>query len=94
MKVSGLEISLDQGSLAEANSVALAAMLLGQHTSPTQAAERAGRMRRVLEALNRLVPIDREMLALRHFEQLSRVEAAQVLRISQQTGARWYFRAL
>jgi RNA polymerase sigma-70 factor (ECF subfamily) len=34
------------------------------------------------------------VLALRHFEQLGRAEAAQVLGISQETGAKRYFRAL
>ena len=34
------------------------------------------------------------MLALRHFEQLSRAEAALVLGISQEAGANRYFRAL
>jgi RNA polymerase sigma-70 factor (ECF subfamily) len=94
MQVAGLEISLDQGTLAEANSVALAAMPLGQHTSPTQAAQRAGRMLRAQEALNSLVPIDGDMLALRHFEQLGSAEAAQVLGITRQTGAKRDFRAL
>jgi RNA polymerase sigma-70 factor (ECF subfamily) len=40
-----------------------------------------------------LDPIDREMLALRHFEQLGRAEAAQVLGITQEAGAKRYFRA-
>jgi RNA polymerase sigma-70 factor (ECF subfamily) len=91
MQVAGLEISLDQGTLAEANSVALAAMRLGQHTSPTQAARRAGRMLRAREALNSLVPIDRDMLAWRHFEQLGRAEAALVLGITRETGAKQDF---
>jgi RNA polymerase sigma-70 factor, ECF subfamily len=51
-------------------------------------------MLRIQEALNSLDPIDREMLALRHFEQLSRAEASQVLGISQEAGAKRYFRAL
>ena len=55
MHVTGLEISLDQGALAEADSVALGAILRGQHTSPTRAARRAGRMPRVQGASNRLV---------------------------------------
>jgi DNA-directed RNA polymerase specialized sigma24 family protein len=46
------------------------------------------------EALNSLDRIDRDMLALRHFEQLGRAEAAQVLGISQEAGAKGYFRAL
>jgi RNA polymerase sigma-70 factor (ECF subfamily) len=94
MRNAGLEISLYQGAVPEASSAALASMLLGRHTSPTQAAQRAERMLRVQEALNSLDPIDREVLALRHFEQLGRAEAAQVLGISQETGAKRYFRAL
>ena len=69
-------------------------MLLGRHTSPTQAALRAERLLRVQEALNTLDPIDREVLALRHFEQLSRAETAEVLGISQEAGAKRYIRAL
>jgi RNA polymerase sigma-70 factor (ECF subfamily) len=88
------EISLYHDDLPEASSAALASMLLGRHTPPTQAALRAERMLRVQEALNSLDPIDREVLALRHFEQLSRAEAAQVLGISQDAAAKRYFRAL
>jgi RNA polymerase sigma-70 factor (ECF subfamily) len=94
MRDAGLEISLYHGALPEASSAALASMLLGRHTSPTQAAQRAERMLRVQEALNTLDPIDREVLALRHFEQLGRAEAALVLGITQEAGAKRYFRAL
>jgi RNA polymerase sigma-70 factor (ECF subfamily) len=94
MRNAAREISLYQGALSQASSAGLAAMLLGQLTSPTQAAQRAERMLRVQEALNRLDPIDREVLALRHFEQLSRAEAAQVLGITLVAGAKRYFRAM
>jgi RNA polymerase sigma-70 factor, ECF subfamily len=94
MRDAGREISLFQGALPEASSAALASMLLGRHTSPTEAAQRAERLIRVQEALNSLDAIDREVLALRHFEQLSRLEAAQVLGITQEAGAKRYFRAL
>jgi RNA polymerase sigma-70 factor (ECF subfamily) len=94
MRDAGLEISLYREALPEASSAALASMLLGRHTSPTQAAQRAERMLRVQEALNTLDPIDREVLALRHFEQLSRAETAEVLGISPEAAARRYFRAL
>ena len=94
MRDAGLEVSLFQGALPEPSSAALASMLLGRHTTPTQAAQRAERMLRVQEALNSLDPIDREVIALRHFEQLGRAEAAQVLGITQEAGAKRYFRAL
>jgi RNA polymerase sigma-70 factor (ECF subfamily) len=39
-------------------------------------------------------PADREVLALRHFEQLSNAEAAQVLGIQERAAAKRYLRAL
>jgi RNA polymerase sigma-70 factor (ECF subfamily) len=87
-------VSLYREALPEASSAALASMLLGRQTSPTQAAIRAERMLRVQEALNSLDPLDREVLALRHFEQLDRAETAQALGISAEAGAKRYIRAL
>jgi RNA polymerase sigma-70 factor (ECF subfamily) len=43
---------------------------------------------------NQLGPLDREILVLRHFEQLSNVEAAQVLDIQPAAASKRYFRAL
>jgi RNA polymerase sigma-70 factor (ECF subfamily) len=88
------EVSLYRAALPEASSAALAARLLGKHTSPTQAAVRAERLLRVQEALNSLDPIDREVLSLRHFEQLSRAETARVLGIAEAAAAKRYVRAL
>ncbi len=88
------EVSLYRAALPEASSAALAARLLGRHTSPTQAAVRAERLLRVQEALNALEPLDREVLSLRHFEQLSRAEAARVLGITESAAAKRYIRAL
>jgi RNA polymerase sigma-70 factor (ECF subfamily) len=88
------EVSLYRGAMPEASSVALAAQLLGQYTSPSEAAIRAERTLKLQEALNALDPIDREVLALRHFEQLSRDEIAQVLGITEAASAKRYVRAL
>ena len=88
MRDAGLEISLYREALPQASSAALAAMLLGRHTSPTQAAQRAERLLRIQEALNTLDPIDREVLALKHFEELSRAETAEVLSISPEAAAK------
>jgi RNA polymerase sigma-70 factor (ECF subfamily) len=62
-------------------------------TTPTKAAQRAERMLRVQEALNSLDPIDREVLALGHFEHLSRTEAVLVLGTSADATFKRYFRA-
>src|SRR5262245_4356996 len=58
MRDAGLEVSIYRGALPEASSAALAAQLLGQHTSPTQAAMRAERILRLQEALNSLDAMD------------------------------------
>jgi RNA polymerase sigma-70 factor (ECF subfamily) len=94
MRDAGREVSLYREALPAASSAALAAQLLGKHTSPTQAAMRAERLLRIQEALNSLEPIDREVLSLRHFEQLSRAETAQVLGIEEAAAAKRYIRAL
>src|SRR5437588_2030939 len=94
LRDAGREVSLYRGALPAASSAALAARLLGRHTSPTQAAVRAERILRVQEALNTLEPMDREVLSLRHFEELTAAETAQVLGIEESAAAKRYFRAL
>src|SRR5579885_1798447 len=66
------EVSLFRGSMPQTSSAALAAQLLGKDTRPSEAAVRAEMKVRLQEALNRMDPLDREVLALRHFEQLHR----------------------
>jgi RNA polymerase sigma-70 factor, ECF subfamily len=88
------EVSLYRDPLPQASSAALASMLLGRLTSPSNAAIRAEQVLRVQEALNALDPLDREVIALRQFEELSRAETAQVLGITEEAGAKRYIRAL
>jgi RNA polymerase sigma-70 factor (ECF subfamily) len=90
----GREVSLHQGALPEASSVSLAAQLLGRQTSPSQAAVRAELQIRIQEALNAMDPIDREVLALRHFEQLTNGETAQTLGLSEAAASNRFVRAL
>jgi RNA polymerase sigma-70 factor, ECF subfamily len=90
----GREISLYDGALPETSSAALAAHLLGRLTTPSQAAVRAERRIRLQEALNSMDPIDREVVALRHFEELSNTEAAAVLGLDKSAASKRYARAL
>jgi RNA polymerase sigma-70 factor (ECF subfamily) len=94
MRDAHLEVALYRGALPAASSAALAAQLLGKHTSPTQAALRAERVLRLQEALNTLDPMDREVLSLRHFEELTLAETARVLGISESAAAKRHVRAL
>jgi RNA polymerase sigma-70 factor (ECF subfamily) len=94
MRDAGLEVSLYRGALPQASSVSLAAQLLGRLTSPTQAAVRAEMQIRLQDALNSMDPLDREVLTLRHFEELSNGETAQVLGLQKSAASNRYIRAL
>jgi RNA polymerase sigma-70 factor (ECF subfamily) len=88
------EFTLYHGTMPEATSAALAAQLLGRLTTPSETAFRAERRLRLQEALNQMEPIDREILALRHFEQLTNGEAAAALMLDKSAASKRYARAL
>ena len=94
MRNAGQEVSLHRGPFPQADSVSLAAQLLGKMTSASQAAIRVEHKLIVQEALNGMDSIDREVLALRHFEHLSNDETAQVLGLSKSAASNRYIRAL
>ena len=88
------EVTLHRGGLPEADSVSLAKQLLGKLTTPSQAAIKAETRLFVQEALNSMDPVDREVLALKHFEQLSNAEVAETLGLNESTASSRYLRAL
>jgi len=94
MRDVGQEVSLHNGAFPPVSSASLAAQLMGKHSSPSQAVIRAEVQIRLQEALNTLEPLDREVLALRHFEEMSNNEAAQVLGLSKSAASNRYVRAL
>lgn len=87
------EISM-QNPFGNATSVSIAAQLLGHLTSPSQAAMRHELARQLEEALEKMNPIDREVLALRHFEELTNKEVAEVLGIQPKAASIRYVRAI
>jgi RNA polymerase sigma-70 factor (ECF subfamily) len=90
----GPEVSLYRGALPEANSVSLAAQLLGHMTAASQAAARADMQIRLQDAINSMDALDREVLTLCHFEELSNAEAAAVLGLDKTAATQHYLRAL
>ncbi len=94
MRSVGQEVSIDNHRYAGASSMCLAGHLVGDFTSPSDIFERAERLRRVEEAIESLDPIDREVLALRHFEELSNADTATVLGIEKSAASKRYLRAL
>jgi RNA polymerase sigma-70 factor (ECF subfamily) len=75
-------------------SEAVCAHLTAGLTRPSVAAARGEVRTRLAEALAAMDPTDREVLALRHFEQLTSAEAAQVLGIQERAAAKRYLRAV
>ncbi len=88
------EVVLRRRALLDSTSAALAEQIAASGPSPSQGAARGEVEERVRRALAALDPDDREVLALRHFEQLSNAEAAQSLGIEPSAASKRYVRAL
>ena len=89
-----LEVSLYRGRMPQATSFALASQLVGRFTSASGKVMRAERQIRLQAVLNSLDENDREVLALRHFEQFSNSEVAALLEMSESAAGMRYLRAL
>jgi RNA polymerase sigma-70 factor (ECF subfamily) len=94
LRDAGREISLHQGGMPHASSASLAAQLLGRITSASQAAARMELQHLLQEAINGMEPIDREVIALRHFEDLSNDEVGIALGLSKAAASKRYVRAM
>ncbi|GAB4142340.1 MAG: RNA polymerase sigma factor [Planctomycetaceae bacterium] len=88
------EFSIQGGFHPDSTSMSMSFHLLGHLTSPSQVAMKQELSQQLETALKSMNEIDREVLALRHFEELTNVETAQVLNISQQAASVRYIRAL
>jgi RNA polymerase sigma-70 factor, ECF subfamily len=90
----GREVSLDRRPMPQASTDVPAEQLLAKLTTPSQFALRAERKVRLQEALDAMNPIDREIVILRNYEQLTNGEAAQVLGLDKSATSKRYIRAL
>ena len=88
------EMSIDGRWSAESTATSLAFHLAANLPSPSSAAMRAERAGQLDDAILRLSELDREVLVLRHFEELTNVETAIVLGITEQAASNRYVRAL
>lgn len=94
MRDAARETSIHGHDYSQTTFASLAAQLVGHLTSPSQAAQRAEMLSQLEEALAGMDPIDQEVLALRHFEELTNNEVAEVLGIQQKASSIRYIRAL
>lgn len=76
------------------NSQILARELIESQLSPSQIVSQKEQHRLLHDALEELPEIDREILALRHFEQLENQEIAQILGLSESAASHRHLRAL
>lgn len=90
----GRDRSLSSGWTSQSTSFSLSHRLLGHMTSPSQAALRAELSEQLNVALATMGELDREVLALRHFEELTNTETARVLGLTEQAASARYVRAL
>ena len=88
------DVSVNSGWSAASTSYSLSFHLLGHLTSPSQAAVRAELSEQIDQALAGMSDVDREVLALRHFEELTNIETAHVLEMSEQAASIRYIRAI
>ncbi len=94
LRNASLEVSLHCGGHGLATSISLASRLAADITSPSQAAVRKEMLTELRQAFDEMDPIDREVLALRHFEGLSNVEVAAILELQPTAASNRYVRAL
>ncbi len=93
LRDAGREIRLGDVEAIEAGTGQIAE-LIADTTSPSLAARRGEIMALVRDALEQLDPVDREVLVLRHFEQMSNHEAAAALAIKPAAASKRYVRAV
>ena len=89
----GREVAIFAG-YPQATSETLAIHLVGDWTSPSQAAVRVEMVDKVQAAIATMSPVDQEVLALRHFEELTNSEVAETLGIETKAASLRYVRAL
>ncbi|MBX3437047.1 MAG: sigma-70 family RNA polymerase sigma factor, partial [Planctomycetaceae bacterium] len=88
------DISIQGRWSPASTSYSLSFHLLGHLTSPSQAALRAELSEQIDLALTGMSEIDREVLALRHFEEFSNLETSELLGLSEQAASLRYIRAI
>jgi len=88
------EVNLRAKRSWDGTSISMVRALCGQHTSPSAAAVREEENEQLAQSLKAMDRVDREVLALRHFEHLSNNEVAESLSLSVTATSNRYVRAV
>jgi RNA polymerase sigma-70 factor (ECF subfamily) len=88
------ERAINQPAYADHSSADLASMLAAKGLTPAADAIRRELQRRFEESLEQLNEVDREIIVMRHVEQLTNQEVANALELSEPAAGMRYLRAL
>ena len=88
------EVKLHAKNESGKTSLALAAHIVAQLTSPGMLVQRAEQIATLEATLAEMNDLDREVIALRNFEELSNLETAKILGIEPAAASKRYLRAL
>ena len=88
------DVSMNASKTYDTRTKPIAKQLMGHLTSPSKTAIRQESIEKLEEAIDQLKPIDREAIALRHFELLDNKEVAEVLGIGEKAASIRYIRAI
>ncbi len=88
------EVNLRGNNDSGKTSMALAAHIVAQLTSPSRLIQRAEQIAALEKTLAEMNELDREVIALRNFEELTNVETAKALGIEPAAASKRYLRAL
>ena len=80
--------------MPEASTFAMAGILQDQSPSPSAVAARAETRDRLIDMLDQMNEIDREVLSMRHFEEMTNEEVAEELGLGKHAASKRYIRAL
>lgn len=88
------QVPIDRGVLPAASSAVMARQLVGALTTPSGAAVKEEIRKQIEDGLEAMNPQDREILVMRHFEELTNRETAAELGIQESAASKRYLRAL
>lgn len=88
------EVKLRNNNDSGKTSMALAAHIVAQLTSPSTLMQRAEQIATLEKTLAEMNELDREVIAMRNFEELSNLETAKSLGIEPAAASKRYLRAL
>ena len=94
MRSAGAEVAIDAQPLSGVMPGSLARELVARLDTPSQMMRQAEMVEQVEAAIQSLSPLDREILTLRHFEELDNNQVAELLGLQKAAASNRYVRAL